>query len=302
MTLSRRSLLAALPLAAAVTAATGASSATRATAATTAGSASWISGVCDSDPEGFGAWRGSPVAIAGMFADTSLAVQLEQWQYTHSTFGGDVDLAVGGPIACTWAQAAAGAELAHWRQVAAVLRESWHSRTVYLRFAHEFNGYWMKWSVAPAQLAAFRATFRLFASTMRKELAGLDVKIVFAPNFGTWRYTPDAAWPGSDVVDVVGLSIYEWGQYDTSARWQAFLGSSIGPNIWSAYARRHGRPLAFSEWGARSAYFVRAMHAWMQVMAGTGPGRLLYDVYLNDQQLALTGSAAEQYRALTWGY
>jgi hypothetical protein len=307
MSWSRRSLLAAVPLAVAAGAAGEAPALaeprTRAVAGRTVARGGWTSGVCDPDPVGFGTWRGRPVAIAGMFGDASLDAQLQQWQYAHSpTFNADVDLAVGGPIGTTWAQAAAGSEVAHWRQIAAVVRDNWHYRTVYLRFAHEFNGNWMDWSVKPAEVPAFRTAFRLFARTMRTALAGKDVKIVWAPNFGTWFYSPDSAWPGTDVVDVVGVSMYEWTLYDTQAKWKAFLASSIGPNVWSAFAQRHGRPLAFSEWGARSTLFLRGMNAWMAAKGGRGPGRLLYEIYLNGDQLVLTGATAAQYRALHWGY
>jgi Glycosyl hydrolase family 26 len=308
MPLSRRALLAAVPLAAAsgvIAAGAPAASAEPGPSPSPVGAkvttGGWCSGVTDPDPDAFGTWRGTPCAIAGMFADSGAAAQLEQFQFVHSTFAADVDLAVGGPYTSTWAQVAAGADVAAWKQTAAVLRDNWHYRTVYLRYAHEFNGYWMKWSVPPAQLANFKKAFRLFATTMRTELKGLDVKIVFAPNFGTWPYTPDAAWPGSDVVDVVGVSMYEWTLYDTVAKFNKFASSSIGPNYWLAYARRHGRPLALGEWGARSPYFLRAMNAWMKAHAGTGAGGFLYDVYLNDNELLLSGALANQYKALHWG-
>ncbi len=302
MSLSRRRLLTAVPLLATGGALAATSAAAEPWGRGVIASTGWCSGVTDPDPVGFGLWRGEPVSIVGMFADTSLEAQLQQWQFSHTLgYSADVDLAVGGPISSTWAQAAAGSEVAHWKQIAAVLRDNWHYRTVYLRFAHEFNGNWMKWSVAPAQVPAFKAAFRLFATTMRRELVGHDVKIVFAPNFGTWFYPRDSVWPGADVVDVIGVSMYEWTLYDTAAKWKKFLASSIGPNVWSAYARKHGRPLAFSEWGARSPYFIRAMHAWIASMAGTGPGRLMYEVYLNDNELVLTGPTAVQYRALRWG-
>jgi hypothetical protein len=306
MSWSRRSIFAA-PLAVAAGGAVGvplarAEPGPAATATATVATGGWTSGVCDSDPVGFGTWRGAPVAIAGLFGDASLEAQLQQWQFSHTpAFNADVDLAVGGPIGSTWAQTAAGSEVAHWKQLAGVLRDAWHYRTVYLRFAHEFNGYWMKWSVRADEVAAFKRAFRLFAATMRAELAGLDVKIVWAPNFGTWFYSPDSAWPGTDVVDVIGVSMYEWTLYDTQATWKAFLASSIGPNVWSAFAARHGRPMAFSEWGARSPLFVRGMHAWVSATAGRGPGQLLYEVYLNDNELLLTGAVAAQYKALHWG-
>ena len=262
---------------------------------------SWISGVTSSAPQAFATWRRSPVAILGMFGDKSLAAQWEQYQIAHGTMNCDVDLAVGGPIGSTWAQAAAGSQVALWRGIAAVLRSNWHYRTVYLRYAHEANGTWMPWSVAPSQVPAFKTTFRLFATTMRKELPGRDLKIVFAPNFGTWRYTPSAMWPGSDVVDVVGVSMYEWNKYDTAAKWRKFLGSSIGPNYWLSFARSKGRPMALGEWGGRSPYFLRSMNSWMRANAGRGAGKFLYDVYLNTDEFVLSGSAATAYRSLTWG-
>lgn len=300
MSLSRRALLTG---AASVTAAgfLATSGQSAAVAATPTADRRWISGVVDDDPDGFGDWRGSAVGIAGMYADQSLEVQLQEWAFSHSTFDGDVDLAVGGPIDHTWAQTAAGAEVANWREMAAVLRENWHYRTVYLRFAHEFNGTWMPWSVSKSQVPAFKKAFALFASTMRSELRGKSVKIVFAPNFGTWSYTPDSCFPGADVIDVVGVSMYEWTPYDTQPKWKGFLASPLGPNVWSAYAARHGRPLALSEWGAVSTLFLRGMNAWMHEHGGSGPGQLLYDVYMNDQTFTLTGATADQYRALTWG-
>jgi Glycosyl hydrolase family 26 len=302
MHLSRRSLLSSVSLAAVA----GAVGATPALAESYPRKApigrSWCSGAHDTDLAAFAEWRGSPVTIAGMFGDGSVDAQLQQWEFAHTpTFSGDVDLAVGGPIGISWAKVAAGGHVAHWKKIAAVLRKNWHYRTVYLRYAHEMNGNWFKWSVPKAQAPAFRQSFRLFATTMRRELAGHNVKIVWAPNFGSWTYSPELAWPGPDVVDVVGLSIYEWALYDTQPKWQAFLKSTIGPNYWSAFAKKHGRPLAFSEWGAQSPLFVRGMNAWMRTMAGTGPGQLLYDVYLNGDRLDLTGDTASQYQALRWG-
>ena len=313
--LTRRAVLAAVPLAALLTASAVAPAGAEAyshrksvglppapaISARTLSRLRWISGVTDATPESFGTWRGTPVAIAGMFGDATVAQQLQQWQFVHSTFRGDVDLAVGGPIDRSWAQAAAGSEIPRWKAMAAVLRANWHYHTVFLRYAHEANGTWMPWSVAPSDLWAFKKVFRSFAATMRHELRGHDVKIVFAPNFGTWPYPPDSMWPGSDVVDVVGVSSYEWVPYDTPEKWASFLQSSIGPDYWLAYAKRHGKAMAFSEWGAQSPYFVKAMNGWMAAHAGQGAGQFRYDVYLNGNELVLTGDKASQYRSLHWG-
>jgi hypothetical protein len=261
----------------------------------------WISGVVSDDPTSFGRWRGEPVAIAGMYADASVAAQAQQWQFTHSRFTGDIDLAVGGPIDRTWAQAAKGSERARWVRMASRLRSTWHCRTLNLRYAHEANGDWMPWSVSPKEVDAFRTTFRLFAATMRHELAGRRVRIVFGPNFGSWRYSPDTMWPGDDVVDVVGLSLYEWQSYATEAAWETFAFSDLGPDHWLEFAAGHGKPLALSEWGARSPFFLARMNAWIAANAGAGGGHLEYDVYMNDHEFAVKGKLASTYRSLSWG-
>lgn len=263
----------------------------------------WSSGVCADDPAAFGTWRGETVSVLGMFADASVAAQREVYHFVNGAKNPacDVDLSLGGPIEHTWAETAAGAEVPLWKEQAALIRSNWRYRTVYLRFAHEANGTWMPWSVAPKELTAYKASFRKFVQTMRTELRGKNVKIVYAPNFGSWRYTPDAMFPGADVVDVIGVSMYEWTLYDTAAKWKSFAKSSIGPAYWQSFAKRKGRPMALSEWGARSPYFLRSMNTWMRANAGSGAGKFLYDCYLNTTEFRLAGSAASTYRALTWG-
>jgi hypothetical protein len=302
MAISRRTVLSAASLGALV--ATGSAESASAEPyrrSTVATSRSWNSGVSDDDYASFGAWRGSPVQIVGMFGDASVTAQTEQWQFAHSTHNADVDLAVGGPLTHTWAETAAGAEVALWKTIAGVLDDNWHYRTVHIRYAHEANGTWARWSAKKAEIPAFKASFRLFAKTMRAELPAREVKFVFAPNFSSWNWSPDLMFPGTDVVDVVGVSMYEWNLTDTAAKWKTFAATNMSPAYWSAFAKRHGKPLAFSEWGGRSGYFITQMNSWMRAHAGTGAGRVLYDVYLNTNEFVLTGATATSYRKLRWG-
>src|SRR5512147_560368 len=138
--ISRRSLLAAAPVAALGAGGLAAATASSASAepyprSPAVAKTAWISGVTSSTPEAFGTWRRRPVAILGMFADASVAAQREVYQFVHGSLNCDVDLAVGGPIGSSWAEAAAGSQTDLWREVAAVLRDNWHYRTVYLRYA-----------------------------------------------------------------------------------------------------------------------------------------------------------------------
>ena len=85
--------------------------------------------------------------------------------------------------------------------------------TVYLRYAHEMNGYWYPWSRDPkAYRWAWRRMVRLFA------LAGArNVRFVWAVNAnlyeppGVWRRTLRRYWPGRRYVDLVGSTMIDFG-------------------------------------------------------------------------------------------
>ena len=108
---------------------------------------------------------------------------------------------------------------------------------IFLRFAHEMNGYWYSWSQQPIE---YVRAFRLLASEIHKH-APLTA-MLWAPNYGG-SYPPDnwdhlavpgsknfklldtnkdnridllddmyaPYYPGDDVVDWVGMSAYHWG-------------------------------------------------------------------------------------------
>jgi hypothetical protein len=85
--------------------------------------------------------------------------------------------------------------------------------TVYLRYAHEMNGYWYPWSRDPAAyVAAWRRIVRLFASAGAR-----NVRFVWSvnPNLydpaGTWKRSVRPYWPGRRYVDVVGSTMINFG-------------------------------------------------------------------------------------------
>jgi hypothetical protein len=85
--------------------------------------------------------------------------------------------------------------------------------TVYLRYAHEMNGYWYPWSHGPqAYRWAWRRIVRLFRA------AGADnVRFVWSANANlydsqaTWRRSLRAYWPGRRYVDLVGSTMIDFG-------------------------------------------------------------------------------------------
>lgn len=85
--------------------------------------------------------------------------------------------------------------------------------TVYVRFAHEMNGYWYPWSRDPrAYVLAWRRMVRIF------DVAGArNVRFVWSVNPNlyestrAWRRSVKPYWPGRRYVDAVGSTMIDFG-------------------------------------------------------------------------------------------
>ena len=190
-------------------------------------------------------------------------------------------------------------------ELASVLDAAWtdHGVATFVRFAHEMNGSWYAWGQQPD---AYVDAFRVVAEAVH---AGSPASaMVWAPNegagypfiggaFGAAAGSPEAAmldtdgdgeltsaddpyapyWPGGDVVDWVGMSLYFWGleypwgenELAPGGRFAAQLtGSPTGahgdevpvPDFYATYADGHDKPLAIIETAA------------LYDPAGEGPG------------------------------
>lgn len=168
---------------------------------------------------------------------------------------------------------------------------------VVVRFAHEMNGSWYSWSQQPKQ---YVAKFRTMAAELDATAPG--VAMMWAPNYGggypfsggkfetkagdrgfglldtdgdgtlTMADDPYAPYyPGDDVVDWVGMSLYHWGSAypwgeDEVAEPTKFVDQLHGrydglggddaalPDFAKTYSRESGIPLAIPE----TAAFVTA--------------------------------------------
>jgi mannan endo-1,4-beta-mannosidase len=85
--------------------------------------------------------------------------------------------------------------------------------TVYLRYAHEMNGYWYPWSRDPrAYRWAWQRIVRLFAAAGAR-----NVRFVWSVNANlyepasVWRATMRRYWPGRRYVDLVGTTMIDFG-------------------------------------------------------------------------------------------
>jgi len=85
--------------------------------------------------------------------------------------------------------------------------------TVYLRYAHEMNGFWYPWSWnAPAYRRAWRRMVRLF-----RQVGALNVRFVWStnPNLyetkSAWMRNLRLYWPGDEYVDALGTTMINFG-------------------------------------------------------------------------------------------
>lgn len=320
---------------------------TGASGSTVANTGPWKSGascegVAGDPPEGgsngaFAKWRGATLGIAGTWNDNAAKTQAEQWSMSEGGSFKDwdqsVDNAVGGHWGMSWADDAAGKNDDNMRTALQNIYKGWgNKKTVYLRFAHEFNGDWYKdWRVLPSDNADFIKASRHFYDLVQQELVqkGKDAKVVFAPNSDEHNgvNTRDS-WPGDDKVDVVGVDFYDWDEMTDEAKWQEHfndVGASGGPKgigSWQAFAKEHGKPIAFPEWGESgygaddNPFFMQRMNQFFRENAGTGPGNVLYEVLFNcygyvqkggeafllypEDKTALPKASA-MYKSLKWG-
>jgi hypothetical protein len=126
---------------------------------------------------------------------------------------------------------------------------------VYLRFAHEMNGYWYPWSHGPREYVyAWRRMVRVFAAAGAR-----NVRFVWSVNPNlyegerAWRRGLRAYWPGSRYVDAVGATMINFGGAKT------YPVASFVPRLEWLH-ERYGKPVMLPE--VNTAYEGRLQ--WLQ--------------------------------------
>jgi hypothetical protein len=115
---------------------------------------------------------------------------------------------------------------------------------ILLRFASEMNGNWLAWNGNPV---LYKEKFRLVAQVMKKHAP--NVAMVWCP-YATPRGNIRSYYPGHDVVDWVGVNIYNVTYFNQDRSTPA---KQIGPTelldpIYNWYADR--KPIMIGEYGA----------------------------------------------------
>jgi len=144
-----------------------------------------------------------------------------------------------------------------------------------IRIGWEFNGGWYTWSAAKDP-QAFVTYWRHIVAAMRS-VRGANFTFDWNPALGKNLIAPDEVYPGDDVVDVIGLDVYNSGPSAMSGeqRWNAYKGQEFGLDWLTQFARRHAKPISIPEWGTGKktgtkygggddAYFVGQMATWIK--------------------------------------
>jgi hypothetical protein len=144
-----------------------------------------------------------------------------------------------------------------------------------IRLGWEFNGDWYRWN-AGTNPTAFVTYWRRIVNAMRRQ-PGAAFKFDWCTNLGRGTVAPDRVYPGDAYVDYVGSDVYDhgWapGYKDPVLRWKNLVDQPYGLRWQRDFARAHGKPLSFPEWGVvlradghgggDNPYFIERMHNWI---------------------------------------
>jgi hypothetical protein len=132
-----------------------------------------------------------------------------------------------------------------------------------IRLGWEFNGTgWNPWS-AVGKPAQYKKAYRQFVEVFRS--VGSNFRFEWTPNIGDVGMNPEDAYPGDDVVDIVGMDFYynvAWDSRDPVEAWNYFVREMYGLQWHQDFAAAHHKPTAYAEWGVNSdgagPFIVRA--------------------------------------------
>lgn len=166
-----------------------------------------------------------------------------------------------------------------FRTVARYLVDAGYEDAV-IRLGHEFDGDWAPYS-ARGNVDDYIAAYRHVRDVLKAESPGFRFDWTsMVPYFE--EYGIDA-YPGDDVVDIIGLDIY-WREPESISDEQwGRIESVLQTHLEFAQAR--GKPVSYPEWGrslADEPRFIELLHGWFSQLPRTGPGRLEYQAYFNE--------------------
>lgn len=178
----------------------------------------------------------------------------------------------------TMAAAARGDYNSHYADVASNLLDYGHGDAI-IRIAWEFQGDWYPWGYnalgqdTTNYIANYIAAFRNVVREFRK--VSPKFTFVWNPNLDDGYRMPDleSAYPGDDVVDSIGLDVYDfnWNNLnDPKERFQHdIVDTKFGLSWLKDFAAKHHKPISLPEWGCGgdngdNPYCIEATANWIK--------------------------------------
>lgn len=149
-----------------------------------------------------------------------------------------------------------------------------------IRLGWEMNLSQMAWS-SKGREADYIAAFRRVVGIFRRH--SREFKYDWCPGWGAQDSPADLAYPGDDVVDIIGLDVYDFKYEGTvEERWtKHYLKAPFGLEWHRNFAAKHGKPMSFPEWGVGNfgdnPYFISKMHEWFMANSDA----IAYAAYFN---------------------
>ena len=115
--------------------------------------------------------------------------------------------------------------------------------------------------------ADYIAAFRRVVGIFRRHSS--EFKYDWCPGWGAQEMPADLAYPGDDVVDYIGLDVYDYKHEGSpEERWNAFyLKAPFGLEWHRDFAAKHRKLMSYPEWGVGqfgdNPYFIQQMHDWL---------------------------------------
>jgi Glycosyl hydrolase family 26 len=145
-----------------------------------------------------------------------------------------------------------------------------------LRVGHEFNCCYRWGAQIKDDPQAFIDYYRRIVAAMRS-VDGADFQFVWNTLVGKQNFDPELAYPGDDVVDYIGVDVYDVGRPGASREqlWKELVDMPRGLAWHRDFSARRGKPMVYPEWapafrpkqpevsGGDNAYFVEKMHDWI---------------------------------------
>jgi hypothetical protein len=134
-----------------------------------------------------------------------------------------------------------------------------------IRLGWEMNLADSAWA-AKGQEADYIRAFRRVVGIFRRY--SNDFRYDWCPGWGPQDSPADLTYPGDDVVDYIGLDVYDFKhEGSVEERWNTFyLKAPFGLEWHRDFAARHGKLMSYPEWGVGNfgdnPYFIQQMHDW----------------------------------------